>query len=159
MPRSVKKQEFVVGADHAGYKIKEFIKAYLARQGYEVEDVGTFSTESVDYPIYAEKVALGVKRKRNALGILACGTGIGAAIAANKIPGIRAALVANEREARLSIEHNNANILTLGGRPFSAENVRGILRAWLAAEFEGGRHLRRVREIEALERKYCKRSA
>jgi ribose 5-phosphate isomerase B len=150
-------KKIIIGADHAGYDIKEFIKKYLEKMGYEFDDVGTFSTESVDYPEYAERVALGVKKNKNNVGILTCGTGIGAAIAANKIPGIRAALVSNSREARLSIEHNNANILTLGGRPFDKENVRKILKAWFSARFQGGRHLRRIKEIEALEKKYLRK--
>ena len=152
----MKKLRLVLGADHAGYEIKEFIKEYLKKKHYEFDDLGTDSTKSVDYPVYAEKVAGAVKKHRNTKGVLTCGTGIGAAIAANKIPGIRAALVSNPEEARLSIEHNNANILTLGGRPFDKINVTRILDAWLAAKFQGGRHLRRVKEIDAIERKYMK---
>ena len=145
----------VLAADHAGYEIKEFIKPILSKMGYQFEDVGTHNKKSVDYPDYAEKLALKVVNSENKVGILACGTGIGAAIAANKIPGIRAALVNNEQEAVLSIEHNNANVLVLSGRPFDWERVKKVISAWFQAEFHGGRHQRRVEKIENIEKKYC----
>ena len=121
----------ILGADHAGFKIKEFIKRELLKKNYPLQDVGTFSLKRVDYPDYAEKLALEVRKNKQRKGILACGTGIGASIAANKIAGIRAALVSNSRDARLSIEHNNANVLVLGGR-----------------------HQRRLKKISNLEKKY-----
>jgi ribose 5-phosphate isomerase B len=144
----------VLGSDHAGFRIKEFIKSLLAHKDYRLVDVGTWSTESVDYPDFAEKLALRVRGGRNRLGILTCGTGIGASIAANKVPGIRAALVCGVRDARLSIEHNNANVLVLGGRPFNRETTRRIVAAWLGAAFQGGRHLRRVRKISRIEKRF-----
>jgi ribose 5-phosphate isomerase B len=146
----------VLGSDHAGFHIKEYIKTLAALKGYRVEDVGTFSTESVDYPDFAEKLALRVRGARNRKGILTCGTGIGASIAANKIPGIRAALVCGVKDARLSVEHNNANVLVLGGRPFNKEETRRNIGVWLRAAYQGGRHERRVRKIARLERKYLK---
>lgn len=113
-----------------------------------MEDIGTDSTKSVDYPDFAEKLGLRVAKDPAKKGILICGTGIGASIAANKIPGINAALVHDEKEAILSIEHNNANVLVLGGRPFDKIKVKKILLAWLNTEFHGGRHARRIKKIE-----------
>ena len=144
----------VLGSDHAGFRIKQFIEGLLVAKGYRVEDVGTWSTASVDYPDFAEKLALRVRGSRERKGILTCGTGIGASIAANKVPGIRAALVCSVRDARLSIEHNNANVLVLGGRPYDRTLTRRIVGTWLKASFQGGRHLRRVRKIAAIEARY-----
>lgn len=146
----------VVGSDHAGFRAKEFIKRYLAARGYRVEDVGTDSLKSVDYPDFAEKLALAVLAGRGRMGILTCGTGIGASIAANKVPGIRAALVCGAKDARLSIEHNNANVLVLGGRPFERKQTQRLVSVWLRSAFQGGRHARRVRKIAGLERRYLK---
>ena len=151
MPR---KPRIVLGSDHAGYRIKQFIEGLLAAKCHRLEDVGTWSTASVDYPDFAEKLALRVRGGRGRKGILTCGTGIGASIAANKVPGIRAALVCNVRDARLSIEHNDANVLVLGGRPFDRALTRRIVDAWLRSSFQGGRHLRRVRKIAAIEKKF-----
>jgi ribose 5-phosphate isomerase B len=144
----------ILGSDHAGFRIKRFIEGLLVAQGYRVEDVGAWSTARVDYPDFAEKLALSVRGGRGRKGILTCGTGIGASIAANKVPGIRAALVCGVRDARLSIEHNDANVLVLGGRPFDREATRRIVAAWLRASFQGGRHLRRVRKIARLEKRF-----
>ncbi len=150
----MKKPVIVVGSDHAAFGMKEYIKELVEGLGYTVEDVGTYSRDSVDYPDYAEKVAVAVTQGRNKRGILGCGTGIGAAIAANKIPGTLAALVHNPRTARLSVEHDNVNILVLAGRPYSKKIVARIVKTWLKSEFQGGRHLRRVRKIRQLEKKY-----
>lgn len=144
----------VLGSDHAGFRIKRFIERLLLDRCYRVEDVGTWSTASVDYPDFAEKLALRVRGGRGRKGILTCGTGIGASIAANKVPGIRAALVCNVRDARLSVEHNNANVLVLGGRPFDRDLTRRIVDMWLRSSFQGGRHLRRIRKIAAIEKKF-----
>lgn len=149
-----KRPLIILGSDHAGFKMKEFIKRELLKKNYPLQDVGTFSLKRVDYPDYAEKVALEVRKNKSRKGILTCGTGIGASIAANKIPGIRAALVSNSRDARLSIEHNNANVLVLGGRPFNKENTRRIINVWLKSTFRGGRHQRRLKKISKLEKKY-----
>ncbi|MFH1038250.1 MAG: RpiB/LacA/LacB family sugar-phosphate isomerase [PVC group bacterium] len=148
------KPVIVIGADHAAFGMKEYVKGILREMGYTVEDVGTYGRESVDYPDSAEKVAVAVAGGRNRRGIVGCGTGIGAAIAANKIPGALAALVHDPRTARLSVEHDNANILVLAGRPYSKKNIARIVRTWLKSEFKGGRHLRRVKKIRALEKKF-----
>ncbi len=150
----MKKPLIVIGADHAGYNLKEFVKALLARDGYRVEDRGTDGKGSVDYPDFAEKVAAEVAGRPGRLGILSCGTGIGISISANKVPGIRAALVRTPREARLSREHNDANILVVPGRPWQKRKIAAVVREWLKAGFAGGRHRRRVRKIGALEKKY-----
>lgn len=145
----------VVGGDHAGFKAKTFLKSLLEKWGYRVEDVGAEEENPADdYPLFAEKVALGVLRKRGGRGILTCGTGIGASIAANKIPGIRAALVGNVEDARLSREHNDANLLVLGGWEYDPKRIPKILKAWLDGKFKGGRHRRRVDQMTRIEKKY-----
>jgi len=144
--------KIAVGADHAGYQLKDQIKQHLQQQGMDVSDEGTSSPESVDYPDYARAVAHDVSQKRADLGILVCGSGIGMAIAANKVDGIRAANVTSEVEAQLSREHNNANILTLGARILQPDEAMRIVDAWLAAQFAGGRHERRVEKIAAIEK-------
>ena len=150
----LKRETIVLGADHAGFEIKEYIKGLLLEMNYRLEDVGTFGKKKVDYPYYAERVSLAVREKTNKKGILACGTGIGASITANRIPGIRAALVVDEEGARLSREHNDANILVLGGRPFDRSKVKKILKVWLSSKFKGGRHKRRLEKISKIEKKY-----
>ena len=150
----MKKGTLILGADHAGFKVKEFVKKELLRLNYPVEDVGTHSTAKVDYPDYAEKVSVQVKKNKNSRGILVCDTGIGASIAANKIPGIRAALVHHGRDARLSREHNDANILVLGGRPFIRKRIKRIVSVWLKTGFKGGRHKKRLNKISKLEKRY-----
>lgn len=150
----MKRPTIVVGSDHAGFGLKGYVKELLGEMGYRVEDLGTNSRQSVDYPDFAEKVGRAVAGSPNRRGILSCGTGIGASIAANKIPGVRAALVRDPRTARLAVEHNNANILVLPGRPFSRKKVAPIVKAWLKSEFAGGRHARRMGKIARLEKKY-----
>ena len=150
----LKRETIVLGADHDGFEIKEYIKGLLLNMKYKVEDVGTFGKKRVDYPDYAERVSLAVREETKKKGILACGTGIGASIAANKIPGIRAALVVDEKGARLSREHNDANILVLGGRPFDRSKVKRILKVWLTSRFKGGKHKRRLEKISKVEKKY-----
>lgn len=146
------KGKICIGSDHAGFEVKEYIKSLLDEMGYAVDDVGTYGTDSVDYPVFAEKVALKVAAGESALGVLSCGTGIGASIAANKVKGIRAALVKDEFTARVSREHNDANVLVVAGRPFDRDNVRNILTTWLSSHFEGGRHARRIEEIADIEK-------
>jgi ribose 5-phosphate isomerase B len=141
----------VLGADHAGYELKEKIKQHLAAQGVSVEDKGTLSTDSVDYPDYARRVAEEVAAQRSQFGILVCGSGIGMAIAANKVPGVRAANVTSENEAELSRQHNDANVLTLGARIVDGQKALGIVDKWLAASFAGGRHQQRVQKISDIE--------
>lgn len=140
-----------VGADHAGYLLKEKVKSHLEELGHAVEDCGTHSTDSCDYPDFAhavaEKVAAGTAQR----GVLVCGSGIGMAIAANKTPGVRAANVDTENEARLSREHNDANVLALGARIVTDDAAKTIVDAWLQTQFAGGRHQQRVDKITRLE--------
>jgi ribose 5-phosphate isomerase B len=138
----------IVGCDHAGFELKEKIKAALSRRGVPVEDVGTHSTESVDYPDFAHRVAEAVSSGRFRRGIVLCGTGIGVSMAANRHRGVRAAVAYDERTARLSREHNDANVLALGGRTIDPGLAERILDIWLETPFAGGRHLRRVEKIE-----------
>lgn len=151
-----KKQTIVIGSDHAGFELKEFIKNLLIVMDYSVEDVGPSDTKSVDYPDYAEKVCARIVKNPLKKGILTCGSGIGMSIAANKIAGIRAALVHDIKSAKLSRQHNNANALVLGARPFNKTKVKQIIKAWLNTGFDGGRHLRRIRKISRLDTKYNK---
>jgi ribose 5-phosphate isomerase B len=144
--------KIALGADHAGFELKEKIKAYLAQKGIAVEDHGTHSSDSVDYPDYARTVGEEVVAKHADFGILVCGAGIGMSIAANKVPGVRAANIHSEVEAKLSREHNNANILALGGRLLDEKTALQIVDCWLSTPFAGGRHERRVEKIAAIER-------
>lgn len=144
--------KIAIGADHAGFELKEKIRQRLAAQGITMDDQGTHSTESVDYPDYARKVGEEVARHQADLGILVCGSGIGMAISANKVPGVRAANVTSEQEAQLSREHNDANVLALGARLLDEQKAFAIVDAWLQASFAGGRHQRRVDKIAAIER-------
>jgi ribose 5-phosphate isomerase B len=144
--------KIALGADHAGYELKDQIRQHLERQGFAVRDEGASSPESVDYPDYARAVAHDVTGQRADLGILVCGSGIGMAIAANKVDGIRAANVSSEYEAQMSREHNNANVLALGARILKPEEALRIVDKWLATQFAGGRHERRVEKIAALEK-------
>ncbi len=140
-------KSIAIGNDHAGYERKEPLKKYLLDQGYEVIDCGSYSTDSVDYPDYAHKVARMVASGEATLGIVICGSGNGVCMSVNKHPGIRGALAWREDIARLARQHNNANILCLPGRFISDEEAIKITAAWLTAEFEGGRHERRVKKI------------
>ncbi|MFB3812582.1 MAG: ribose 5-phosphate isomerase B [Terriglobales bacterium] len=144
--------KIAIGADHAGFELKEKIKQRLQQQGVQVDDQGTISTDSVDYPDFARKVGEEVARKQADLGILVCGSGIGMAIAANKVPGVRAANVSTELEAQLSREHNDANVLALGARILDEPAALKIVDKWLHTPFAGGRHQRRVEKIADIER-------
>jgi RpiB/LacA/LacB family sugar-phosphate isomerase len=141
-----------LGADHRGFGLKEDLKRWLAARGHEVIDLGPASADRVDYPDYAFKVADAVARHRVDRGILMCSTGIGMSIAANKVRGVRAALADSVRLARLSREHNDANVLCLGADFVSAAEARRIVGAWLKTEFAGGRHTRRVRKLGRIAR-------
>ena len=149
-----------IGADHAGYELKEKLKQRLAKEGVQVEDEGTVSNESVDYPDFARKVGEKVAGKQVDLGLLVCGSGVGMAIAANKVPGVRAANVSNETEAGLSREHNDANVLSIGARFLDDEKAWTIVDKFLHTPFAGGRHQRRVDKIAEIERQeiqaHCK---
>ncbi len=151
--------KIALGADHAGYQLKDKIKKYLEQLGLEVRDKGTLSGESVDYPDYARLVAHDVIEQHADLGILVCGTGIGMTMAANKVNGIRAANVSNEYEAQMSREHNNANVLALGARIVKEDEAFKIVDKWLATQFAGGRHERRVEKISGIEKEESQTSA
>jgi ribose 5-phosphate isomerase B len=144
-----------LGSDHGGFDLKEQVKTLLRGLGHEVHDAGTNSRESVDYPDIALVVAEAVSKNQADRGILICKTGIGVSIAANKVPGVRAALCANAECARLASEHNQANVLCLSGQK-DLEEVSGIIKTWLETPFAGGRHGRRVDKISAIEKKYLK---
>ncbi|PLX98951.1 MAG: ribose 5-phosphate isomerase B [Desulfuromonas sp.] len=143
--------KFVIASDHGGLDLKNAVSTYLQELGICVSDLGTINDDSVDYPDYGIKVARAVSIGEADNGILICGTGIGMSIVANKFPGIRAALITDEFTARMSKEHNNANIIVMGGRVLSAEQARKLVQTWLEAEYEGGRHQRRLDKIAALE--------
>jgi ribose 5-phosphate isomerase B len=146
--------KIALGSDHGGYSLKQFLIPFLQERDIQVADVGTNSEDSVDYPDFAERVALLVSHGETGAGILICGTGIGISIAANKIPGIRAALVTDVFMARMAKEHNNANILVLGGRVLDEQKAYDLVGAWLDANFLGGRHQGRLDKITELEKKY-----
>jgi len=147
-----------IGADHAGYEQKEQIKRTLDELGVNYEDMGTYSCDSVDYPDYAKKVGEAVANGDVDQGLLVCGSGTGMAIAANKVPGVRAAAAWNEDIARLARQHNDANVLSLAARFTPPEEIEKILRAWFTARFEGGRHERRVEKIEEIEKEEMRTS-
>ncbi|AZR74009.1 ribose 5-phosphate isomerase B [Anoxybacter fermentans] len=141
-----------IGSDHGGFRLKEEIKKYLESLQIEYKDFGTYSEESVDYPDFARPVAEGVARGEFDRGILICGTGIGMSIAANKVPGIRAALCHDCFSARATREHNDSNVLCLGERVIGKGLALDIVKIWLETEFVGGRHQRRIDKITSLER-------
>jgi ribose 5-phosphate isomerase B len=143
-----------LGSDHAGYEMKEAVKILLSQMGESFVDYGTYSTESVDYPDFAHAVALAVAVGNAELGIVVDGAGIGSAMTANKVPGVRAAPCPDEATARNSREHNDANVLTLGARLISKEKMTQVVRAFLASEITEERHRRRVRKMVRIERKY-----
>jgi len=142
-----------LGADHAGLTLKESLKAWLLDRGHDVIDFGTHSPDAVDYPDYAAQVAESVSVGKVERGVLVCGTGLGMAIAANKVPGIRAVACSDLLAARMSREHNDANVLALGGRLLGREAAQEILATWLDTAFAGGRHCQRIDKIAALERR------
>lgn len=141
--------DFALGSDHAGFERKEAIKKHLADRGLTLLDLGTHSIDSVDYPDFAKKVAETVQAKKAKQGVLVCGTGIGVAITANKVLGVRAAQACTPFMAEMARAHNDANILCLGARVIDAPTSLQIVDAWLNASFEGGRHERRVKKIES----------
>lgn len=142
-----------LASDHAGYAEKEHLKPLLKELGVDFEDLGTASDESVDYPEYARKVAEKVSKGDVEQGLLVCGSGTGMAIAANKVPGVRAAVAWTADVARLAREHNDANVLSLGARVTPPDELPKIVRAWFDAKFAGGRHQRRVEEISKIEQR------
>ncbi len=140
--------KIMIGADHAGFELKEKIVTRLQDAGYDVEDIGTHGTESVDYPDYAFRVARAVASGRVDRGILVCGSGIGMSMAANRIPGVRAVLASEPYAAKMSRRHNDSNVLCLGGRFTGQDLAFEIVDTWLAENFEGGRHSRRVNLLD-----------
>lgn len=143
--------KIAIASDHAGFAEKERLKPLLSELGIQFEDLGTSSEASVDYPDYARKVGDEVRSGHVEQGLLVCGSGTGMAIAANKVPGVRAAVAWNEETARLAREHNDANVLALGARTTPNDQIPGIVRAWFAAKFDAGRHERRVEKITEIE--------
>ncbi|HEX8139679.1 MAG TPA: ribose 5-phosphate isomerase B [Pyrinomonadaceae bacterium] len=141
-----------LASDHAGYAEKERLKPLLQELGLEVEDLGTVSAESVDYPDYARRVAERVASGEASQGLLVCSSGTGMAIAANKVRGVRAALAWSEETARLARQHNDANVLAIGARTTPPEDIPKIVRAWFGAQFDGGRHAARVEKIKQMEK-------
>ncbi len=145
-----------LACDHGGFELKEELKAFLKSTGVETVDMGSFNEESVDYPDFGVLVAEQVSRGELERGILICGTGIGMSIVANKFPGVRAALANDLYSARCSREHNDANILVIGGRMIGREVAREIVKVWLSTPFAGGRHQQRIDKIKALEKQHMK---
>jgi ribose 5-phosphate isomerase B len=146
-----------IGADHAGFDLKQNLGTYLRELGHEVIDIGTSSTEPVDYPDIAEALSKILRSNEVDRGVLVCGSGVGASVAANKVPGIRAGLCHDTYSARQGVEHDDMNVLVLGARVIGTELARELTRVFLAAKFSGEeRHLRRVEKIKGLERRYGK---
>ncbi len=143
--------KIAVGSDHAGYRLKGEVGVLLEELGHQAIDLGTYNEDSVDYPDFAKKVAEAVSLKEAELGILVCGTGLGMAIAANKVKGIRAVTCGDTFSARASREHNDANVLCIGARVTGGGLALDIVRVWLESSFKGGRHQRRVSKIMELE--------
>src|SRR3954453_6745621 len=144
--------KIAIGADHAGFSLKEQVRQKLSDEGYEVVDFGTGNLESCDYPDFAQPVGREVAQGRSDRGVLVCSTGIGMAIAANKISGVRAAPAQSDDEVRLTRAHNDANVLTLGAKYLDEERAAGLIHTFLETEFQGGRHARRVAKIAQLEK-------
>ena len=145
-----------IGCDHGGIVLKDAVVNVLTDLGAEIVDFGTMTDQSVDYPEYGLKVAEAVAEGKCDCGVVMCGTGIGISISANKVPGVRCALVTNEFMATATKNHNNSNVLALGGRVTTPEDAKALVKAWYTAEYEGGRHQRRLDMITAIEEKYSK---
>ena len=144
-----------VASDHAGFLLKENIRKFLAELGHDVEDLGTHSTDPVDYPDYAEKVANSVLQGKSERGVLICGSGVGASVATNKIPGARAGLCHDTYSAHQGVEHDHMNVLVLGGRVIGEELARELVRAFVHAKCSHEeRHLRRLAKVAAIEKRY-----
>lgn len=142
-----------IASDHAGYKAKEIVKKQLEELGHMPVDFGTHSEESVDYPDFAVQVSEKINAGEHDLGILICGSGQGVCMTANKYPNVRAALVYDENSAKMTRQHNNANILCLPGRELDEDELKSLVKTWLATAFEGGRHERRAKKIKSLTQK------
>lgn len=142
------KVKIAIGSDHGGYELKETVKNYIEKLGYEYQDFGTHNGDAIDYPIIAKEVAKSVADKDFNRGILICGSGLGVAIAANKVNGVRAVTCHDTYCAKMSRLHNDANVLTMGGRVIGTDVACEIVKIWLETEFEGGRHQRRIDMLE-----------
>ena len=140
-------KKICISSDHAGYSLKEQVKNFLIKKDVFLIDLGPFELKSVDYPDYAKKIARRISSKKSDIGILICGSGTGMAISANKTRGIRAAVCYNIKSTRLSRQHNNANIIALGSRLTNKSEAMKLIKIFLSTEFEGGRHLRRIKKI------------
>ena len=158
MPETSRKPRIALGSDHAGFHIKETIRQFLENLGYPVDDLGTWSEESVDYPDYGKAVGESVAARKDDYGLAVCGTGIGISIAANKVPKIRAAVAHDVSTARLAREHNDANVLAMGGRIVNGALAIEMVQAFLNTSFQGGRHARRVEKIALIEMEESKKS-
>ena len=145
--RKIKSEEVILASDHAGFKLKEEIKKFLIRNKKKVMDLGTKNTSSVDYPDYAHLLSKKMKKSKNQFGILICGTGIGMSMVANKHKNIRAALCYNTKSTKLSRQHNNANVMTIGARLTKKNIALKCVSTFLRTDFDGGRHLRRIKKI------------
>lgn len=143
-----KKEKLAIASDHAGLALKESLKKYLVERGLDVVDLGTNSTDSVDYPDYAQLVASGVSSGRFDRGVLVCATGLGMSMAANRFPNVRAALVTSNFQAEMAAKHNKANVLIFGAKVTSPTEARGMLKIWMDTPYEGGRHDRRIDKID-----------
>lgn len=144
--------KIAMGSDHAGFELKEAVKGWLKSEGHEVEDVGTHSAESTDYPPYAARAAGLVADGQAEKGVIVCGSGVGVSIVANKVDGVRAVNAHDPAEAEMSRRHNDANVVTLSGARLSLDEATPIVETFLASEFDGGRHARRVGEIAEVEK-------
>lgn len=142
----------LIASDHAGFRLKEKLKAYLIKKGFKIKDLGVYSEERVDYPVFAADLARNISRKIYSRGILICKTGIGNSIVANRFPGVRASLCYNVKAARLTREHNDSNVLVLGAAFVNTQKALNIARVWLETKFAGGRHKRRLDLIKDIER-------
>lgn len=149
--------KIAIGSDHAGFDLKQVLVKHLEGKGYQVEDMGAHNAEASDYPIYAEKVAQAVAANQADRGIVVCGNGIGMSIVANKVPGVRAALVFTEKMAEQTRTHNDSNVLSLAGRDLPVETNLKLADIWLSTPFSNvDRHIRRVHEIEDIEKAHLK---
>jgi ribose 5-phosphate isomerase B len=145
--------DILIASDHAGFTLKEKLKLYLEKIGFKVKDLGTYSGGSCDYPDFAYNLSRSISQGRYRRGILICKTGIGSSIVANRLSGVRAALCYNVKQARLSREHNDSNVLVLGSAFVNEKSAKRILNVWLKTKFQGGRHLRRLNKIKAIEKR------
>ncbi len=143
----------LIASDHAGFVLKEQLKAYLLKKGLRIKDLGTYSPERCDYPVFAYNLAKGISRKQYRRGILICKSGIGNSIVANRLSGVRASLCYNTKAARITREHNDSNVLVLGSGFVNARQAKKILDVWLSTKFMAGRHRRRLNQIKEIEKK------